>query len=48
MGEKSSTDLNNLVSKLVNPPILAYPNFAEPFVLRMDAVKSGLGAVLYQ
>ena len=40
--------LNTLIEKLVSPPILAYPNFTEPFVLHTDASNTGLGAVLYQ
>ena len=37
-----------LISKLTQPPILAYPDFAEPFILHIDASGSGLGAALYQ
>ena len=37
-----------LIDKLVNPPIMAYPNFADPFILHTDASETGLGVVLYQ
>ena len=40
--------LDTLIKKLVNPPIMAYPNFADPFILHTDASETGLGAVLYQ
>lgn len=37
-----------LVDMLINPPVLAYPNFDLPFILHTDASNEGLGAVLYQ
>lgn len=37
-----------LISKLTQPPILAYPDFTKPFILHIDASGSGLGAALYQ
>uniref|UniRef100_A0A8C1W1S2 ribonuclease H n=1 Tax=Cyprinus carpio TaxID=7962 RepID=A0A8C1W1S2_CYPCA len=40
--------LNLLIDMLVNPPILAYPDFNLPFVLHTDASERGLGAILYQ
>lgn len=40
--------LDRLVSLLVSPPVLAYPNFSSPFVLHTDASDQGLGAILYQ
>lgn len=40
--------LNLLIDKLVNPPVLAYPDFNLSFVLHTDASERGLGAILYQ
>ena len=39
--------LDILIDKLVSPPIMAYPNFTDPFILHTDASETGLGAVLY-
>ncbi len=33
---------------LINPPVLAYPDFSKPFIVKVDACKVGLGAVLCQ
>lgn len=38
----------NLKFILTAPPVLAFPNFQEPFELHIDASTKGLGAVLYQ
>lgn len=40
--------LSKLVDCLIQPPILAFPDFSKPFVLHTDASNKGLGAVLYQ
>ena len=37
-----------LKSKLVTPPILAYPDFSKDFIIETDASKYGLGAILSQ
>ncbi|KAH9086314.1 hypothetical protein LEN26_020244 [Aphanomyces euteiches] len=40
--------LNILKRKLVSPPILAYPDFDEPFFILVDACPVAVGAVLMQ
>lgn len=40
--------LEHLISRLTNPPVLAYPDIGLPFQLHTDASEHGLGAVLYQ
>ena len=40
--------LDDLLSMLVTPPILAYPDYELPFELFTDASLQGLGAILYQ
>lgn len=45
---KHQEALEQLISLLVSPPVLAYPDFNLPFVLHTDASDQGLGAVLYQ
>lgn len=39
---------NELKSRLINSPILAYPDFSKPFVIQCDACKTGYGAILSQ
>ena len=40
--------LENLIQQLTSPPVMAYPDFKEPFILHTDASETGLDAVLYQ
>ncbi len=47
-GQTQQTAFDELVDKLVNPPVLAYADYNLPFVVHTDASASGLGAVLYQ
>ena len=46
--EEHQNILDTLINKLVSPPVMAYPNFTDPFILHTDASETGLGAVLYQ
>ena len=46
--EKHQQILERLVDMLMEPPVLAYPDFNQPFTLHTDASQKGLGAVLYQ
>ena len=39
--------LDSLIPTVTNPPVMAYPNHSQPFILHTDASKKGLGA-LYQ
>ena len=39
---------NDFKSKLVSPPVFAFPEFNEPFVMETDASSVALGAVLAQ
>ena len=40
--------LAQLINCLVQPPVMAYPDFNSPYILHTDASETGLGAVLYQ
>lgn len=46
--DKHQEILEGLIDCLVEPPVLAFPDFSQPFVLHTDASNQGLGAVLYQ
>lgn len=40
--------LDQLINPITNPPVMAYPDYAQPFVLHIDVSEQGLGAALYQ
>ena len=46
--QEHQTALEDLIDCLTSPPILAYPQYDQPYVLHKDASKDGLGAILYQ
>ena len=39
--------LEQLITAITNPPVMAYPNYSEPFILHTDASEHGLGGALY-
>ncbi|CAB3993128.1 Retrovirus-related Pol poly from transposon [Paramuricea clavata] len=43
-----SSALEILVERITSPPIPAYPQYNDPFLVHTDASQDGLGAVLYQ
>lgn len=47
-GDEESKAFECIKEKLMSPPILAYADFDQPFILHTDASSNGLGAVLYQ
>ena len=46
--EKHHSILDRLIKQLISPPIMAYPNVSDHFILHTDASEVRLGAVLYQ
>ena len=46
--DKHQKALKELISYLVNPPLMAYPDPSKPYILHTDASQLGLGAVLCQ
>ena len=47
-GEKEEIAFRTLKEKLINPPVLIYPDFSQEMVLTTDACGNGIGAVLSQ
>jgi len=37
-----------LISAITNPPVMAYQNHSEPFILHTDTSKQGLGRAIHQ
>ena len=46
--ENHQTALIELIDSLINPPVLAFPDYSQTFVLHVDASGDGLGCALYQ
>ena len=46
--QEHQTALEDLIDCLTSPPVLAYPQFDQPYVLHTDASKDGLSVILYQ
>ena len=46
--QEHQTASEDSIDCLTSPPILAYPQFDQPYVLHTDVSKDGLGAILYQ
>lgn len=44
--ENCQKAFETLKHKVTSPPVLAYPNFAKPFILQTDASEYGIGAVI--
>ena len=47
-GPEQQTAFDCIMEKLTSPPVLAYTDYTESFVLNTDASGDGLGAVLFQ
>ena len=47
-GDVHQSVLEQLIDCLVQPPVLGFPDFTQPFILHTDASNQGLGAILYQ
>ena len=45
---KHTDALEILIEQITSPPIIAYPQYSDPFIVHTDASQDGLGAVLYQ
>jgi transposase InsO family protein len=47
-GDEQQSAFDTLIDRLSSPPVLSFPDFSYPFILRVDASREGLGAVLCQ
>lgn len=47
-GEQSQKALETLIDHITNPPVMAFPEHSQPYIVHTDASTEGLGAVLYQ
>ena len=47
-GDAQQAAFDSIKAKLISPPVLAYADYALPFIVHTDASALGLGAVLYQ
>lgn len=47
-GEEQKKAFSTLTSHLIKQPILAYPDFSQPFILQTDASSYAVGAILAQ
>jgi hypothetical protein len=47
-GPEQDQAFEALKTALTSPPLLSYPDFSKPFIVRTDASTTGLGAVLCQ
>ncbi len=46
--EKKQKAFDEIKRRMTMAPIIAHPNFKEPFILYTDVSREGIGAVLYQ
>lgn len=46
--EECKNSFQYIINKILKPPILAYPDFSQKFIITVDASKLGCGAILSQ